>query len=369
MPNIPRAGWRGQRKRMKALVLSAYSQLELLETSKPQPRHDELLIRVAACGVCGSDVHGYDGSTGRRIPPIIMGHEAAGFVESIGSDVSGFRSGDRVTFDSTVFCGKCFYCCRGQANLCDDREVIGVSTPDFRRMGAFAEYVTVPARIVYHLPDNLSFVHAALIEAVSVAVHAVSLTPIALNDTIVVVGAGMIGLLTLQAARLAGAGRIIVLDIDDARLEMARKLGATDTLNSGGSSTVEDQRALTDGRGADAAFECVGASTTVKLALDGVRKGGAVTLIGNITPTIELGLQSVVTRQIRVQGSCASAGEYPACMALMSREAIKVEPLISAVAPLQDGPTWFQRLYDREPGLLKVVLQPNPRVPERTLSR
>jgi L-iditol 2-dehydrogenase len=352
---------------MKALVLSAYNQLDLLETSEPEPRHDELLIRVVACGICGSDVHGYDGSTGRRIPPIIMGHEAAGFVESVGSDVSSFRSGDRVTFDSTVFCGKCFYCCRGQANLCDDREIIGVSTPDFRRMGAFAEYVTVPARVAYHLPDNLSFVHAALVEAVSVAVHAVSLTPIALDDTIVVVGAGMIGLLTLQAARLAGAGRIIVLDIDDSRLEMARSMGATHTVNPRRSGTVEDLRTLTDGRGAAAAFECVGASTTVKLALDGVRKGGAVTLVGNITPTIDLGLQSVVTRQIRLQGSCASAGEYPACMALMSREAIKVEPLISAVAPLEDGPAWFERLYGREPGLLKVVLQPEPPVSERRL--
>lgn len=353
---------------MKALVLSAYNQLDFLETSKPEPGRDELLIRVVACGICGSDVHGYDGSTGRRIPPIIMGHEAAGFVESVGSDVSGFRSGDRVTFDSTVFCGKCFYCCRGQANLCDDREVIGVSTPDFRRMGAFAEYVTVPARVAYHLPDRLSFAHAAVIEAVSVAVHAVSLTPIALNDTIVVVGAGMIGLLTLQAARLAGAGRTIVLDIDDSRLEMARSLGATHTVNSGKNSTVEDMLALATGRGADAAFECVGTSTTVKLALDGVRKGGAVTLVGNIAPTIDLGLQSVVTREIRLQGSCASAGEYPACMALMSREAIKVEPLISAVAPLEDGPAWFQRLYSREPGLLKVVLQPEPQGSSRRLS-
>jgi L-iditol 2-dehydrogenase len=353
---------------MKALVLSAYNQLDLLETSKPEPGHDELLIRIAACGICGSDVHGYDGSTGRRIPPIIMGHEAAGFVESVGSDVSGFRCGDRVTFDSTVFCGKCFYCCRGQANLCDDREIIGVSTPEFRRMGAFAEYVAVPARVAYHLPDSLSFVHAALIEAVSVAVHAVSLTPIALNDTIVVVGAGMIGLLTVQAARLAGAGRIIVLDIDDSRLEMARSLGATDTFNSCRISTIEDMSALTDGRGADAAFECVGASTTVKLALDGVRKGGAVTLVGNITPRIDLELQSVVTRQIRLQGSCASAGEYPACMALLSRGGIKVGPLISAVAPLEDGPALFERLYSREPGLLKVILQPEPPVSEQRLS-
>jgi L-iditol 2-dehydrogenase len=287
-----------------------------------------------------------------------MGHEAAGVVEAVGSDVKNFHAGDRVTFDSTVYCGKCFYCLRSQINLCENREVIGVSTPAFRRMGAFAEYVTVPARIAYALPENMSYSHAALIEAVSVAVHGVSLTPIALEDTVVVVGAGMIGLLTLQAARLAGAGRVFVVDVDDTRLELARSLGATQTFNSSSADVASQIIEQTMGRGADAALECVGSTIPVKLALDSVRKGGAVTLIGNVAPTIELGLQSTVTRQIRLQGSCASSGEYPACISLISRGAIRVDPLLSAVAPLEDGASWFHRLYEREPGLLKVVLEP-----------
>lgn len=343
---------------MKALVLSAYKQLELVEMPTPQPAADELLIRIKACGICGSDVHGYDGSTGRRLPPIVMGHEAAGIVEAVGGAVENFCAGDRVTFDSTVYCGNCFYCRRGQINLCDNREVIGVSTPAFRRMGAFAEYVAVPARIAYALPDNLPFAHAALIEAASVAVHAVSLTPIALDDTVVVVGAGMIGLLTLQAALQAGAGRAFVCDLDDARLAMARELGATETFNSSTVDVVAHILERTEGRGAQAALECVGVTSAVKLAIDSVRKGGAVTLVGNVAPTIELGLQSVVTRQIRLQGSCASSGEYPACISMMARGAIRVEPLLSAVAPLKDGAEWFKRLYERDPGLLKVVLEP-----------
>ena len=343
---------------MKALLLSAYKQLDIVNMPVPQPAEDELSIRIQACGICGSDVHGYDGSTGRRLPPIVMGHEAAGIVESVGSAVENFRAGDRVTFDSTVYCGKCFYCLRGQVNLCDNREVIGVSTPAFRRMGAFSEFVTVPARIAYPLPANMPFSHAALIEAVSVAVHAVSLTPIALEDTVVVVGAGMIGLLALQAARQAGAATVFVLDVDDTRLELARSLGATQTFNSRNADVIPQILEQTRGRGADIALECVGSTIPVKLALDSVKKGGTVTLIGNIAPTIELGLQSTVTSQIRLQGSCASSGEYPACISLISRGAVRVEPLISAVAPLEDGASWFHRLYEREPGLLKVVLEP-----------
>ena len=344
---------------MKALVLSEYKKLDLVDMQKPQPGEDDLLIRVQACGICGSDVHGYDGSTGRRLPPIVMGHEAAGIVEAVAARWQDFRPGEHVTFDSTVFCGRCFYCRRGQVNLCDHREVIGVSTPEFRRMGAFAEYVTVPARIAYSLPDNMPFAHAALIEAVSVAVHAMSLTPMALDDTVVVVGAGMIGLLTLQAALLAGAGRVFVFDVDDSRLELARSLGATGTFNSQQMPTPSPKFELLRRAGERMSRWSASASRLrVNLAIEAVRKGGTVTLVGNVTPTVEIGLQSVVTRQIRLQGSCASSGEYPACISLISRGAIRVEPLLSAVAPLEEGAEWFRRLYAHEPGLLKVVLQP-----------
>ncbi len=148
---------------MKALLLSEYGRLEVTDVATPQPAAGEVLVRVAACGICGSDVHGYDGSSGRRIPPIVMGHEAAGVVAQVGPGVTGFSPGDRVTFDSTVYCGECANCLRGDINLCDRREVLGVSCGDYRRAGAFAEFVSVPARIVHRLPDNLSFEEAALL--------------------------------------------------------------------------------------------------------------------------------------------------------------------------------------------------------------
>src|SRR5581483_6800178 len=173
---------------MKALLLSQYRHLEITDIPVPALDDDELLVRVAACGICGSDVHGFDGSSGRRIPPIVMGHEAAGIVADVGKKVSGFKAGDRVTFDSTVYCGECANCRRGNVNLCDHRQVLGVSCGDYRRNGAFAEYVVVPARIAYHLPENLSFNEAALLEAVSVALHAVSLAQKEARSNALVIG-------------------------------------------------------------------------------------------------------------------------------------------------------------------------------------
>ena len=217
---------------MKALVLTAYNHLEVQDWQPPAVGDDEVLLRVAACGICGSDIHGMDGSTGRRQPPIIMGHEAAGTVAEVGGDVTAWKPGDRVTFDSTVYCGTCWFCRRGEINLCDNRRVLGVSCGDYRRHGAFAEFVAVPQHILVRLPDGVSFRHAAMIEPLSIAFHAVRRTRLALGDTAVVVGAGMIGLLVIQALRASGCGRIIAVDVDRQRLDAARKLGATESLAS-----------------------------------------------------------------------------------------------------------------------------------------
>ena len=342
---------------MKALLLSRYSHLELADLPVPQPGPDEVLVRVAACGICGSDVHGYDGSTGRRIPPLVMGHEAAGTIAALGEGVKRLSEGDRVTLDSTVYCGSCSYCLSGKINLCDRREVLGVSCGDYRRAGAFAEYVLAPARIVHGLPDNLPFAEAAMLEAVAVAMHAVSLAPISSETTALVLGAGTIGLLVQQSLRVAGCFRVFVADVDAARLELSRSLGATMVLTSGRDLTAQVLE-LTNGSGADVVIEAVGLEATVFAAIDAVRKGGTVVLVGNVTPEVKLPLQKVVSRQIRLQGSCASAGEYPQAIQHLSSGAIRVQPFISAVAPLDEGPQWFARLHAREPNLLKVVLTP-----------
>lgn len=343
---------------MKALVLKEYMKLSYEEVPMPEIGSEEVLIRVKACGICGSDVHGMDGSTGRRQPPVIMGHEAAGVIDKVGSHVTDWKVGDKVTFDSTVTTKPDFFSQKGLSNLSDNRKVLGVSCGDYRQNGAFAEFVAVPQSILYKMPEGLSFEHAAMTEPVSVAFHAVDMLPLSINDTALVVGSGMIGLLVIQALRVKGCGNIIAVDLDENKLNLAKSLGADYGLLANDPEIVSKIKNLSCGRGADLAFEVVGITPTVKLSIEGVRKGGSVSLVGNLSPSIELPLQSVVTRQIKLFGSCASAGEYPACLEMLQRGKIKVDPFISAIAPLSEGADWFNRLYNKEDGLVKVILKP-----------
>lgn len=342
---------------MQALVLTAYNIFEIQDVPTPELGADDVLIRVAACGICGSDIHGMDGSSGRRRPPIIMGHEAVGTVVRAGDSVAHWQPGDRVTFDSTVYCGECGYCKRGQVNLCDNRRVLGVSCAEYRQHGAFAEFVAVPQRILYRLPDNVSFEHAAMVEPVSIAVHAVARAGVGPDDKVAVIGTGMIGLLVVQVLRARGCKCIVAVDLDESRLALAKEFGASESLLAGAGDVTGLIR-VASGAGVDAAFEVVGASASIEVAVNSVRKGGSVTLVGNLAPTVDLPLQQVVTRELTLFGSCASSGEYPECLELMASGAIDVDPLISAVAPLHEGAEWFHRLYNREGTLMKVLLRP-----------
>jgi (R,R)-butanediol dehydrogenase/meso-butanediol dehydrogenase/diacetyl reductase/L-iditol 2-dehydrogenase len=344
---------------MKALLMEEYKKLRYTDVPDPQITggHD-ILVRVKAAAICGSDVHGFDGSTGRRKPPIIMGHEAAGDVAAVGGEVQNFKIGDRITFDSTIYCGSCFYCQNGQVNLCDNRTVLGVSCDEYRRHGAFAEYVLVPEHICYPLPPSLSYEEAAMTEPAGVAAHAFRITPVGLDETVAVVGAGLIGLLLLDILRASTAGKIIALDTDPDRRLIALAQGADAVFDPADKDLDKQIKELVPGRGVDRVFEAVGATAPIQTALAIVRKGGSVTLIGNVSPKIELPLQSVVTRQISLLGSCAIAGEYPLVLDLMARKKINVESLISRKAPLSEGQLWFDKLYNREDNLLKVVLIP-----------
>jgi L-iditol 2-dehydrogenase len=343
---------------MKALVLREYGKLVYEDVPRPEIAPDEVLVKVEACGICGSDVHGLDGSTGRRQPPLIMGHEAAGVVAETGPAVKGWAAGDRVTFDSTLYHLDDWYTRRGLYNLSDGRMVLGVSPGEYRRHGAFAEFVAVPQHVLYRVPDSVSFERAAMTEPVAVALHAVNLTPIEVGDTAVVVGAGMIGLCLLQVLRAAGCARVFAVDLEPERLELAARLGAEVVLDPRQADVAKEVAQATAGRGADVAFEAVGLAPSVATAIAAVRRGATVTLVGSLSPTVEVPLQAVVTRQLRLQGSYAIAGEYPAALSMIERGVVNVDSMRSAVAPLSEGAAWFDRLYRRERGLMKVILKP-----------
>lgn len=343
---------------MKVLVLRQYNCFAIEDWPLPKIGPEDVLIRVAACGICGSDVHGMDGSTGRRQPPIVMGHEAAGTIVEIGENVQKWDIGDRVTFDSTVFCGKCWFCRRGEVNLCADRRVLGVACSEYRRHGAFAEYIAIPQHILFRLPDQVGFRNAAMIEPLSIAFHAVHRAQITPNDTAVVIGVGIIGLLVVQMLRSAGCGRILVVDLDQERLELACKLGADEALRSDKMDVPNQVLQKTEGRGSDIVLEVVGTGPTIQTAIASVRKGGQLTMVGNLAANVEFPLQTVVTRELTLRGSCASSGEYAICLEMLAQGAVDVEPLISATAPLAEGASWFRRLHQHEQKLLKVILEP-----------
>jgi L-iditol 2-dehydrogenase len=338
---------------MKALVFVGPGVMAIQERPDRQPGPGELLVAVRASGICGSDVHGYLGLTGRRQPGTVMGHEAAGEVIGVGPSVDGIAVGDRVVLRSILACGECEPCRRGQANVCDNRRGLGMQFD-----GAYAERMVVPAALARRLPDAVSFDEASLVEPLAVALHAVAITPLEPTDDVVIVGAGPIGLLTLLAVRRRGARWVAITDRSPHRLAMARSLGADLAVDVGTSDPVVAVIGATGGRGADVVFEAVGISATVAQSVALARPGGHVTWIGNSAPTVDLPMQDVVTRELTLRGSYAFGDEFEAAMELLATGDIDVRPLIELTAPLDEAPELFRQLGAGTLDAVKVVLMP-----------
>ena len=251
-----------------------------------------------------------------------------------------------------------WYTIEGLYNLSDNREVLGVSPGTYKRDGAFAEYIAIPQHILYKIPENVSFEEAAMVEAVAVALHSINISGIKTGDKCVVVGSGMIGIFIMKLLKISGASKIIAIDNNPKRLELAEKAGADRTLLSTEENLDEKIKALTTNRGADVSFEAVGKSESVNIAIEILRKGGKTVIVGNTSTKIDFPLQKVVTRELKVFGSCAIRGEYEVVLDLLESGKISVDDQISAVAPLSEGAVWFNKLYRKEEELNKVILVP-----------
>jgi threonine dehydrogenase-like Zn-dependent dehydrogenase len=321
----------------------------------PEPRvaPGEVLVRVREVGICGSDLHGYLGKSKIRIPPLVMGHEFTGVVAETdpqrGPRVAGLERDQRVVVQPLVTCGECRYCRAGRTEICPRRKVLGAHLP-----GAFADYVVAPAGNVYPLPEALSFREGALVEPLANAVHMITLGRDALFADVVVIGAGTLGLLTLQAALLSGAQRVVVADTDAGRLAVARDLGAHTTVNPRDADLVAAVHEHTDG-GAALVVDAVGHSVTRQQSVACCANGGTAILLGLADVETTLNCLDITNRQLRVQGSYGSNdADFRAAIRLLAAGRVASAPWVTAM-PLRDGAQAFDRLVNAPAGLVKVI--------------
>ena len=339
---------------MKAAIWHGGKDIRIEDLPKPEIKEDEVLVKVRAAGICGSELHAYEGISERRKPPLVMGHEFAGEVAEVGRRVEGFQKGDRIVIEPITRCGICDQCLRGRGNICRNVKLLGLHVN-----GAFAEYVPAPARNCYELPDNVKFEEASTVEPLAVAVHAANRTPVKLGDNVVVLGAGIIGLAALQVAKLMGTRRVLVADVVDYRLALAKKLGADEVINPKVEDSAKKVMELTDMKGADAVLEAVGIQSTVQQAISMVGIGGRITVIGMLEKAMSLGMLDFVVKELDLKGSYGYVSdEFKAALGLISDRKVNVKSLITNVLPLSDITQGFELLHKRVEGVIKVVIKP-----------
>lgn len=337
---------------LKAAFIEKPHSLKILDLEKPKPKQGEALVKVHACGVCGTDIHIYEGAMGWARLPLIPGHEFSGVVVEVGEDVSSLRPGDGVAVDPNITCGVCRYCRRGRRNLCPNLEAIGVTTD-----GGFAEYVVAPVSQLYKVPKGLSLEEAAFAEPVSCCVHGLTRLSIQPGDDVLIIGAGPIGLILLQLAKIHGAARVVVAELNEKRLRLASQLGADLTVNPSEERLPERVRRFFDGKGVEAAIDAAGGSTPLNLALSCLEPGGSLLVFG-VAPEEDLWKvkpYDLYKRELTIVGSFINPYEMDRALSLLASGAVRVKPLISHVIGLED----LEKALKREiPDTLKVLVKP-----------
>ncbi|WP_421914907.1 zinc-dependent alcohol dehydrogenase family protein [Mesorhizobium sp.] len=340
---------------MKAVRLEVVGSIATRNVGKPLAGPEDLLVRIEACGVCGTDRHLFHGEFPCR-PPVTLGHEFSGIVEAIGPAVSGFAIGDRVTGDPNIACGRCPHCHAGRANLCGNLQAIGI-----HRDGGFAEYVVLPQKQAFLLPADLKPTHGAFCEPLGCCLHGVDLAGIRPGSSVVVLGGGVIGLLTVQLARLAGAKTIILSTRQASRRALAEELGATATVDPNAADFFDEMTGpsgLAPG-GVDVVLECAGVKETVEQSLRLARPGGTVVIVGVMPQGMKVEIEpfDLLFRELKILGSFLNPFTHRRAAELIASGAIEIDRLISRQVTLEEAPAVIAN--PPAPGEVKVLVVPN----------
>jgi L-iditol 2-dehydrogenase len=338
---------------MKTLPLPG---IEVLDIPKPLVGADEVLIKVKAAAICGSDlgIYKYTSAYSKMTLPVVMGHEFSGEIVETGEDVIGFKEGDRVLSESVKACKECNFCKEGRSNLCEKSTLFGIHTS-----GGFAEYASIPYKLLHRIPYKMSYEDAALVEPLSNALHFVKdITPFRINDFVVVQGCGPIGLFSAQLFKLGGARVIMTgLGADKVRFDIAKKLGI-ETLNIQDENLEEIVLDLTDGKGADIAFVAVGAPAAVKQATHIVKKRGRITVVGIFGEEVPVDMTSIVRREIEIKGAYdAKPVNFPESIELISKGLVNVNSVLTHKFKLDDAEEAFKVALNMTGG--KIEFHPN----------
>jgi len=321
---------------LKAMVLKEVRRIELEELPEPEPSPNEVVVKVAYCGVCMTDVHIYNGSFSVKTP-IILGHECSGIVSDIGKEVKQVEIGDHVAINPLISCGYCKYCLSGKVHLCENALVMGGAGKTIIN-GAYAEYVKVPEKNIIKFDENVPLKYAALTEPLACAIHGIELAEIGLGDRVAIIGAGPMGLMLTHLAVYKGASQVIVLDLKDERLEAARLMGASNIINPRKCNPEEVIKEITDNELVDIVIEAVGAPETVQDAFKYVKRGGRILIFG-VPPKdalVNFSPFNIYFNELKIVGSYAlTPNSFLKSAKLISKGRINFNYIITETYPLE----------------------------------
>lgn len=341
---------------MKALVYLGPNKMEMKEIEEPSPKKDQVKIKVGYCGICGSDLHGYTGESGRKIPPMIMGHEFSGVVVECGSEVTKFSVGDRVCVLPVRYCSECEFCLQGYENICKNRENLGVMDID----GAFTEYICMEEKFVYGLKDSVSDKAGAVIEPLSVSYHAVKNAQPIEGRNVLIAGTGTIGLLVLMIVKANNPNKIVVTDLSDERLRLAKEFGADIIVNPAKQDLGEELEKAGIKDDIELSIECVGATPTCQQTVDFVKIHGRIIWVGNAAKMVTINMQKIVTQELSVQGVYAfTAEDFQNALHMLERKEVPAEKIITRVVSLEETTQAFEELIHNPGNDIKVLVKVN----------